>query len=258
MVAFQSATQKELFETTVKGLERLGYHNGLSERDYGFLDYFANSERVVPLAAFGQLPPSYKTACFGVLLSSGDGPQGPHLIAEYRSLGAPFHFEVRSDRVALWVVGQDIENTRIQKEFRKEELRAAFRLHVNDWSPESVLRAKNIEFPRKNPQFDFYDFGLIPALEDQIQRKLDPLLRTALAAAQETFRSTATGKLDERDLFRLVFRLLAGKVLHDRGGGQVSEPDRRYKPRYCLAARGGPLRRGVFWDSQPPGTPSRL
>ena len=97
---------------------------------------------------------------------------------------------------------------------------AAFQSHVNDWSPEAVLRAKNIEFPRQNPQFDFYDFGLIPALEDKIQRKLDPILKTALAAAQETYRRTAARKPDERDLFRLTFRLLAGKVLHDRGVGK--------------------------------------
>ncbi|MCX6831813.1 MAG: N-6 DNA methylase, partial [candidate division Zixibacteria bacterium] len=99
-------------------------------------------------------------------------------------------------------------------------MHTAFQQHVNDWSPESVLRAKNIAFPRRNPQFDFYDFGLIPALEDQIERKLDPILKSALAAAQDTYRSTTTSRLDQRNLFRLAFRLLAGKVLHDRGVGK--------------------------------------
>jgi hypothetical protein len=166
MVSFQSAAQRDLFRVTVEGLERIGYR-GLIERDYGFFDYFTNTERVVPLAAFGQSPPSYKTACFGVLLPSTNGPQGQHLVfEEYRSLGAPFHFEVRPDRVALWVVGRDIDGTRIQREFRRGELHTAFHQHVADWSPESVLRAKNIESPQRDPQFDFYDFGLIPALND--------------------------------------------------------------------------------------------
>ena len=220
MVSFQSATQEELFRATVGGLEQLGYRNGLLEHDYGFLDYFTNSRSVVPLTAFGQSPPSYKTACFGVLLPSRDGPHGPHLVEEHKSLGAPFHLEVCSDRVALWVVGKSTESTRLQREFHNGELHEAFRQHVDDWSPESVLRAKNIAFPQRNPQFDFYDFGLIPALEVQIEQKLDPILKAALAAAQEAYRSTATSKLDERDLFRLTFRLLAGKVLHDRGVGR--------------------------------------
>lgn len=219
MVAFQSAAQHELFEATVKGLRDIGYRNRLLERDYGFFDYFADSERTVPLAAFGQSPPSYKTACFGVLLSSGGDLEGAHLVTAHRSLGAPFHLAVQPDRVALWVVG---ESPRVLGEFRKEELSAAFQRHINDWSPEAVLRAKNIAFPRRDPQLDFFDFGLIPALEDQVQRKLDPILRTALAAAQETYKGSSEKNLDERDLFRLAFRLLAGKVLHDRGVGSFS------------------------------------
>lgn len=219
MVAFQSTVQEELFMATIGGLEQLGYHGGLLEHNYGFLDYFTSSERVVPLAAFGQSPPSYKTACFGVLLPT-NGLGGSRLVDQHKSLGAPFHLEVCSDRVVLWVVGQNAESTRIQREFRIGELREAFIRHVDDWSPESVLRAKNIAFPRKNPQFDFFDFGLIPALEFQIEQKLDPIIKASLAAAQQAYRSTGAGKLDDRDLFRLTFRLLAGKVLHDRGVGE--------------------------------------
>ena len=216
--------QETLFKATVKGLEQLHYRGGLLQRDYGFLDYFTDSsERVMPLAAFGQSPPSYKTACFGVLLSSEDEPQGPQLVARYRALGAPFHFEVRPDRVALWVVGQNSDSTRMLGEFRNGELHKAFQEHTTDWSPESVLRAKNIAFPQRNPQFDFFDFGLISALEEHIEPKLDSLLRTAIAAAQETYQQTGTGKPDPRDFFRLAFRLLAGKVFRDREVGEFSK-----------------------------------
>jgi len=225
MVQFQSSAQEDLFKATVRELQRIGYRDGLVEHDYGFLDYFNDSERVAPAVAFGQSPPSYNTACFGVLLPSSSGTQGQSLVAEYRSLGAPFHFEVYPDRVAWWVVGQGADGIRLPRHFQREELHTAFQLHIKDWSPEAVLRAKNIAFPQRNPQFDFFDFGLIPALEDRIQQKLDPILKSALAASQQSYKRTTGRRPDERDLFRLAFRLLAGKVLHDRRVGDFPSLD---------------------------------
>ncbi len=218
-VYFQSVAQENLFNATVAELEELGYRDDLLERDYLFPDYFQDGtpERNIPAAAFGQTPVSYKTACFGVLLADRNGRQGERLVASHRALGAPLHFEVRADRVALWIVGRDSKSTRIERECSKAELHEAFKRHADDWSPSNVLRAKNSGQPRQLRQYDFFDAGLIPALEEQIEQRLDPILKDALAAAQNTYKSTASGKADERELFRLAFRLLAGKIFHDRG-----------------------------------------
>lgn len=219
IASFHSDAQEELFATVISELEGLGYRGELLERDYPFPDYFQEGtpERKIPAAAFGQTPVSYKTACFGVLLANGDSLQGKQLVESCRSLGAPIHFEVREDRVVCWIVGRDAETTRIEEEYNKRDLHRAFERQASLWSPESVLRAKNIGQPRGERQLDFYDAGLITALEEQIEQKLDPILKDALATAQRTYKRTASTKPDERELFRLAFRLLAGKIFHDRG-----------------------------------------
>lgn len=216
---FQSASQEDLFHTTIRELDRLGYSGELLELGYRFPDYFQDNlpERIVPAAAFGQSPPSYKTACFGVLLARPNGNHGCRSVELHRALGAPFQLEVQQDRVALWSVGRDSQTTRLEKEFEKSELRDAFNRHIDQWSPAALLRAKNIGFVPVPEQRDFFDLGLIPALEEQVEQKLDPILKNALAAAQRAYKSTTSSRPDERDLFRLAFRLLAGKVFHDRG-----------------------------------------
>jgi N-6 DNA Methylase len=217
--SFQSTAQEETFNAVISELEEIGYKGELLEKDYRFPDYFKDGtpERIIPAAAFGQTPTSYKTACFGVLLADRNGQQGLPLIESYRSLGAPFHFEVREGHVNRWAVGRNDETTRVEAEYSKSQLRQAFKQHANLWSPESILRAKSIGLPRGERQLDFFDAGLIPALEEQIEKKLDPILKDALAAAKSTYKITASSALDERELFRLAFRLLAGKIFHDRG-----------------------------------------
>src|SRR5436190_17345845 len=109
-VSFVSAAQEELFNALILQLDALGYRGDLLERNYRFPDYLADDgvpEREVPAAAFGQTPVSYRTACFGVLLSGTDGKRGEELVRRYRALGAPLHFELHDDRVTPWVVGQD-------------------------------------------------------------------------------------------------------------------------------------------------------
>src|SRR5438477_5138170 len=100
---FQSSNQEELFNATVAELQQLGYNNDRLQLDYGFRDYFQDElpERTVPAAAFGQTPVDYKTACFGVLLTGEHGYYGRALVESCRALGAPLHFEVHQDRVAL-------------------------------------------------------------------------------------------------------------------------------------------------------------
>src|SRR5207248_2045606 len=60
------------------------------------------------------------------------------------------------------------------------------------------------------------------------------ILRSALAAAKQSYGNTSSAKLDERDLFRLAFRLLAGKVLHDRGVGVFPELTKESGPDVLL------------------------
>jgi len=238
MSEFSTPAQEKLFKTTAEELRRIGYTNNLLVVGYRFPDYAAKSrapERQVALAAFGREPLTYQTACFGVLLSYPNQKHGLPLIEDHRALGAPLQIEVRPDRVIVWIVGSSKRTTRPYGEY-DDEASLTQMLRSGAWTPEEVLRAKNIGFTTpKERQLDFFDLGLIPALEDQIKHKLDPLLRESLAAVVEEHKSTTGNRPDERDIFRLAFRLLAGKVFHDSGIIGFSELDRASGPDEVLS-----------------------
>ncbi len=67
-------------------------------------------------------------------------------------------------------------------------------------------------------QLDFFDLGYIPALESQIRDKLHRLLNDALNQSLRVLNKnwTELSVSEVRGLFRIVFRFLAAKVLHDR------------------------------------------
>src|SRR3546814_3398135 len=74
-------------------------------------------------------------------------------------------------------------------------------------------RAKSIGAIDRNYQLVFVDLGLLPAIEGEIHLKLDRLWVDTLTAASNAQRGKAP---ETRLLFRVVFRLLAAKVLQDR------------------------------------------
>src|SRR4051812_42568984 len=103
-IPFQSPTQERLFEAVVSQLESIGYRGDLLQRSYKFDDWFLPEapEREAAVAAFGQTPSAYDSACFAVVPTNGKA--GADLVNEYRALGAPRAFEVRQDRVIHWRV----------------------------------------------------------------------------------------------------------------------------------------------------------
>jgi type I restriction-modification system DNA methylase subunit len=215
---FRSVHQETLFKGVLANLQRLGYQGELLQTEYSFLDWFKpdSPHRVVPAAAFGQTPQSYDSACFAVLLANGR--YGAQLVAESRALGAPYAFEVRDDEVVNWVVSHDEASSRELLRIRPNELDEVFERHQSKWGAADVLRSKGIAFRLGPKQLDFIDLGLIPALEHQIRSKLDRILREILQdAAKLLDRSQNNNAESLRGVYRLVFRFLAGKILHDRG-----------------------------------------
>jgi len=215
---FTSDDQRQTYAAVLAELPALGYSGDLLVEDYRFGDWFAQDvpERTVHVAAFGQLPSSYDTACLAVVLANGES--GESWIRQYRSLGAPYLFEVRNREVVKW----SLEARRVWEDqrFGVESVAQVFREHTNDWSRASVLRAKNIAPPvaRSGRQLNlFLDTGIIPALEQEIQVRLAPILESALSSAIHAYRETSRRDPDPIALFQLAFRLLAGKVLFDRG-----------------------------------------
>lgn len=213
---FSSENQERLFGALRSHLECLGYRGDLLAEDYSFPDWFLDGrpERSVPVAAFGQTPQSYETACFSILPPSAK--TGRALVQDFRALGAPFAFEITAANVHCWVVGADQSSTTKISEFDLGNIDEVFQKHADDWLPLSVLRAKNVASKAGLEQHVLFDFDLIPELEHHIREKLDPLLKRACSAAKRAYKQTSHAALNAHHMFQLAFWLLAGKIFHDR------------------------------------------
>ncbi len=211
---FKSSAQKCNYRSILAGLQSAGYGRGLLFEDYAYTDFLTPNSptRIVSAAAFGRTPPSFDTACISVLLANERQP--PNIADSYRAFGAPVAFEVDDAVVRQWRVSAS--SSSVWKVIPASDIRSEFARNADDWSPDSILRAKNISANPQSRQLDFVDIGLLPALEEHIREKLDALLKDVLATATTTHKRETRREPDVQELFRLVFRLLAAKVLCDR------------------------------------------
>ncbi len=215
MIHFGSERQERVFDSTIRGIGRLGYRDELTRQDYRFTDWFSpnTAQRYAPAVAFGRAPVAYDSACIAVFV-----PTVETTAADFRALGAPYALEVGDEGIVPWTIGHDEQLTRPSgNRIAPGAIDRFFDNIENRWKPEAVLRAKNIGTSVGPSEIDWVDLGLIPALESVISEKLDHMLRSALRDAQQTYVSQTGSEPDPERLFRLVFRLLAGKVFHDRG-----------------------------------------
>ena len=197
-------------KTFERAAARLGYPAQAIKYDYEFDDFSSTqaSLRRAPLAVFTQTPTSYRSAAFGV--AEADESHAQDLATNSRSLGAPLFFVISKGRVSVWQVrgtGPALLRERV-------ELGALDELFVRNqsaWSPDAIQRAKSIGKFNASYQLDFIDAGLLPAIEGHIHHKLDLLLNEMLTLIKK-----AQTKLDDRQVFQGVFRLLAAKILVDR------------------------------------------
>ena len=209
-------TSRTLLNTMREGLLDIGYREDLLQENYGFTDMFAQDQsfRSVELGVFAQEPTSYRNACFGVVVPPYYGPEA---IVNYRSLGAPqiFALPPEMDEVFCWkILAQG--NPIVIDKIEASNLRNAIHSHRTEWNPESILRAKSIRFTSDPVQLDFFDIGLVPTLEDIVYQKLDRLLNDVIASCESIYQEHHVEALDYKALFRLIFRLIAAKLLGDR------------------------------------------
>jgi hypothetical protein len=217
-ISFSGDSQRRLFEGVIAQLSTLDFGDPLVAHSYSFKDSFNDSQprRVVPIAAFSEQPFSYVSACIAVLLGS-DESNGEQLIREHRALGAPLAIEIRSNEISIWRVSADTAPDDRRFNFASvESFERAIQEHRDVWSRDSIARAKRIGPVETSNQRDFFDLGLLPAIEAQVQAKLGPILTNAMVTARDRFRSRHGRSIDDRALFRSVFWLLASKALHDR------------------------------------------
>ncbi len=210
-------TTQDLLELTRSGFLEIGYQEDLLLNGYTFADFFSPlcSVRAIHLAGFVQHPPSYKNSSFGVLISNGSHPK----MEDFAALGAPHIFVMRPNdgEVSRWKMvakkPERIENIKIV------HFPEVIRKNGDKWGPESIFRAKCLGNYNRQEQLDFFDLGLLPVLEREVHIKLDKLFDSTLTLAINEHRKLKKRELDNKEtrgLFRLVFRLVAAKLLADR------------------------------------------
>lgn len=189
---------------------KLGYRDDAVRKNYTYSDVWASGPpltRSVPFVAFTQTPPSYRSAALAVVHA------GKHdvstFVRNHRALGAPLLFVIEAENVSVWQVTDD--RPRLLSRTSVTELPKLFADRKAQWTPDAIHRAKAIGKVATGYQLDFVDAGLISAIEGEIHAKLDRLIHDALASSREI-----TASLDDRELFRDVFRLVAAKILMDR------------------------------------------
>lgn len=195
-------------------LNQLGYIDDLIKDDYAFDDATSplKKDLHIPLAAFAQNPPSYRSACIGVLNSNGNS--GEKFVSEYRTLGAPLFFETFADHIRQYKV--NAKKAEFIESIQANEIQNAFEHNKDRWSPEIIFRAKLINQHKPPYQLDFVDIGLMPALRGMIGKKIDRLLDSIITEAIRIFKLQINEEPNNEFLFRLVFRFLAAKIFRDR------------------------------------------
>lgn len=210
-----SYTAESLLRTARNTLLEIGYRDDLLRANYRFADVFADDAlRYIDLAAFAQDPPSYRNSCLGIAVLP---TSASNVVAHYRALGAPQVISLQPDAgtVTRWKVIAS-GNPELQERVDATHLGNMIRAHSTEWSPNNILRAKSIAFRFEPVQLDFYDIGLIPELEGIVHQKLDRLLRDVIASCKALYSERHAVEPNYDSLFRLIFRLIAAKLLADR------------------------------------------
>ncbi len=182
---------------------------------YRFADLYAanTGEQEIALGVFGQEPLDYRSACFGLEFKRAD-ERPETTLNRMRALGAPQVFYVVNGTTQRWQIHAD--HASIAETVPTHNLDKFIKDRQLVWSPQAFLRAKAGFAPPAPQQFDFIDLGLLPALEHEASRKIDGLVKR-VCSLTEGFHQERSIELNVGNMFSLVFQLLVGKLLLDRG-----------------------------------------
>lgn len=207
--------QQNVLAGVKKAFHDIGYHDEWMRERYRFADLYAfnTTEQEIALGVFGQEPLDYRSACFGLEFKSAD--EAPEIVLNrMRALGAPQLFYVDNDTAQRWKIHSD--HVSMAEVVPTHNLDKFIKDHRQSWNPQAVLRAKSGFVSPGPQQIDFIDMGLLPALEHEASYKID-LLVQEVCSLTEGFHVERGLELDAGNMFSLLFQLLVGKLLQDRG-----------------------------------------
>ena len=120
--------------------------------------------------------------------------------------------EISADSLKIreWSVSPTEDGHTLRETYRADQIEDLFVTKANEWSPHSLLRAKNLGAVAVERQLGLFD-GLLPELEECIQEKLDPLLKETLSLTAKTYRKHCRTRSTAKTIIQLIFWMLTAK-----------------------------------------------
>lgn len=159
------------FNASLRGID---YPADQIQNDYGYSDFLDNGQRrTVDIAAFGSAVPSLRTCNIAVSVEDAVTADG---LVRLRALGAPllFAYDLQTAQTSRWRMTSDGSPVPLDLSRRIpiERLPDYFSDKRQEWNPEAFRQARTAVFRQEKAQLDFFDLGLLPTLESELQRKL--------------------------------------------------------------------------------------
>ena len=199
-------------------LEECGYSGARLGPDFKF------GSKIIPLVGFVAKPWDFDSACIAVV-EGGDHPETA--ARSCRDLGAPVVW-VRHNGHVDWWMQHDTAPTLFASR-PVGDFPTLVRQHKEALGPLSIYRGKTIARVVRSRQLDFVDAGLLPLLREEAGKKIHDLVEAMTRATLTGLGQGNPGREMLRDVFTAVFRMLAGKILKDKGvhgfkGLDLSDP----------------------------------
>lgn len=205
-------------------LEECGYTGARLETKYHL------GQTVFPLVGFASSERDMDSACIAVV----DGGTDP--VAAVRScyeLAAPVVWVRHNGSVDWWIQKQNAP-VRFQST-PVGQFAALVRQYKDKLDPISIYQGRTLARINPAKQLDFVDAGLLPLRREEAGKKLHDTVESMIAATLKAMKRSNPGKDALRDVFTSVFRMLAGKILKDKGIGDFPSVDLS-KPKAVLHA----------------------
>jgi hypothetical protein len=175
----------------------------------------------VALVGFAHEPMDARSACVAAINAEGEPLS---LVKACRSLGAPV--------VLAWHAGflevyrQSVRAPeRATEPIAPDKLDAFFAEHKDELEPHALYRLKTRGLLEGAPrQLTFVDVGFMRHVDDEIGQELTGLVERAVDTLASAYGARYTSE-EGRWILKWAFRLLAGKILRDKGVPKFKELD---------------------------------
>jgi len=166
----------------------------------------------LPLAGFANKPWDFESSCIVVLDADGTSEQAARSCYE---LAAPVVWVRHNGSVDWWV--QHAIQPILFASRPVNDFPALVRQHKAQLDPVSIYRGKTIARVDKTRQLEFVDVGLMSLRREEAGKKLGDLVERMTLTMLRALRQRNPSKATLREVFTSIFRLLAGKILKDKG-----------------------------------------